>query len=44
MLGGNGIRRQSDDDGPADPNDQLAMEMRQARGEGESEADVEMSG
>ncbi|KAI0132685.1 histone-fold-containing protein [Xylariales sp. AK1849] len=38
LLGGNRTRRQSEDDGPADPNDQLQMEMRQARGDG----DVEM--
>ncbi|KAI1853376.1 hypothetical protein JX265_000128 [Neoarthrinium moseri] len=40
MLGGHRVARmQSEDDGPADPNDQLQMEMQQARGDG----DVEMA-
>ncbi|ORY64959.1 histone-fold-containing protein [Pseudomassariella vexata] len=40
LLGGNGARRQSEEDGMEDPNDQIEMEMRQARGQD----DVDMTG
>lgn len=39
LLGGNSKGQQSEDDGPADPNSQLELEMRQARG-----GDVDMTG